>query len=193
MQLKMPLQNARVFVQQQTKSFQMLVFSPVATRSVTSSFQSSCSSIQITTFTLLKQDLQVCEDVNDHFADLAQCWAELAQNKPFEPCMKKCYETHSISPPFNALPFPETACIKEKNSPCSKCYMKCFPEKFQCGFGCAFEHFTSQDYNAELTTCKAETTGACYKCVDECAKASGAVAFTSITFLFSVVIASLVM
>ena len=63
----------------------------------------------------------------------------------------------------------------------------------QCGFGCAFKHSTSQDYNAELTKCKAETTSACYKCVDECAKAkSGAVAVTSITFLFSVVIASLV-
>ena len=59
----MPLQHARVFVQRQTKPFQMLVFSPVATRSVTSSFQSSCSSIQITTLTLLKQYLQVCEDV----------------------------------------------------------------------------------------------------------------------------------
>ena len=124
--------------------------------------------------------LQVeAKDVNDLFGELeayltAATMTQSGQAQlSGEPCMKKCYETHSISPPFHALPFPETACIKEKNSPCSKCYMKCFPEKFQCGFGCAFEHFTSQDFEAyrgPMRPCHAETTGECYKCVDECAK-----------------------
>ena len=222
MQLKMPLQNARVCVQRQTKPFQMLVFSPVATRSVTSSFQSSCSSIQIT-LTLLKQYLQVCEDAynkanNDNAKDVSTLFTELVayatqsdQHTPHQQCRDNCYTTHSIATSGqNPAPFPEPECVQKADSPCAKCYNNCSPKEFQCGFGCAIKHFQTHNYESEFMNCQMEI-GDCYKCVEECAKtaatettttatietttagATGTSAVTSFTILFSVAIASLMM
>ena len=206
MQLKMSLQNARVFVQRQTKPFQMLVFSPVATRSVTSSFQSSCSSIQITTLTLLKQYLQLCEDTannannainpnNDNAKDVSTLFTELIayatqsdQYTPHQQCRDNCYTTHSIATSDeNPAPFPEPGCVQKADSPCAKCYNNCSPKEFQCGFGCAIKHFQTHNYihnyftyQAELVNCYSGRAD-CYKCVSECARTSATETTTKAT------------
>ena len=196
----MSLQNARVFVQRQTKPFQMLVFSPVATRSVTSSFQSSCSSIQITTLTLLKQYLQLCEDTannannainpnNDNAKDVSTLFTELIayatqsdQYTPHQQCRDNCYTTHSIATSGqNPAPFPEPECVQKADSPCAKCYNNCSPKEFQCGFGCAIKHFKTHDYKRELMNCQNDTYDDCYKCVEECAKTAATETTTKAT------------
>ena len=200
MQLKMPVQLARLLVKQQTISLKMLILSRLATRSVTSSFQSSCSSIQITTLTLLKQYLQLCEDTannannainpnNDNAKDVSTLFTELIayatqsdQYTPHQQCRDNCYTTHSIATSDeNPAPFPEPGCVQKADSPCAKCYNNCSPKEFQCGFGCAIKHFQTHNYKAELVNCQTVTGGACYKCVDECAKAAATEATTKAT------------
>ena len=131
-------------------------------------------------------------DVNTLFQELIDYAIKPDLNEADQQCIEGCYAMHSITPTHLVTPTPllEENCIKAKNGTCYKCYIDCLPTKLQCAYGCAFQHF--EKFNAtEHKKCKEETTGDCYRCMDEC-ETSRAVTVTSFTVLFSVVIASLV-